>query len=52
MSSREAVKHAYTCLLETKNATKACDFLVQKAVELRSTDNITCQLILLHQLNV
>lgn len=51
VSSEEAVKLAYTSLLETKDPTKVCNTLVQKAVDRRSADNITCQFILLHQLN-
>ena len=49
-SREEAVRITYNNLLETRDVQKTCDRLVREALETGSTDNITCQIILLHDL--
>lgn len=50
MTRKEAVAFVYKKLLETKNLKETCKALVRNALEQGSGDNITCQLILLHEL--
>jgi len=51
LSGQDVIKKVYELLLQHKDATLVCQKLVQMALDAESRDNVSCMLVLFHELN-